>query len=196
MAQTHYHVVSLDAVADGIFHVLVNGQPRPQSRPVPLTKPKMVKTSHRNKKGLGSMTMVNPSKPLQVKMKKEIIRHMPANLPTPLFPPDAPLELQAIFKFSRPESHFARAPRCAENIKPEFRGLRFVTTVPDLDNCLKFIMDDPLRDTVYEDDRKVVKIEAVKVYDDHGECRGSTEITVKHAHCDHLPRVDNVIHIE
>jgi Holliday junction resolvase RusA-like endonuclease len=49
---------------------------------------------------------------------------------------------------------------------------------PDVDNCVKFIMDHPLEGLVYENDSAITSILAEKSWDDVGECLGRTVIEI------------------
>ena len=43
---------------------------------------------------------------------------------------------------------------------------------PDIDNCVKYVMDTPMEGVVYENDSFVVELDVKKSWDDEGECRG------------------------
>ena len=104
------------------------------------------------------------------------------NLPAPregyLFAEKVPLAVDVKFYYPRPQSHYVGGDRGGE-LKAEFRMANyFMVKKPDIDNCVKFVLDSPMEKLVYKDDCAVVKLNVVKCYDDERNSVGRTEITV------------------
>lgn len=85
-----------------------------------------------------------------------------------------PLVMRARFIFQRPKSHFGTG-RNLDRLKDS--APMHHTTKPDVDNCLKFIMD-VFNGEVWQDDTQVVTILAEKRYCGMGE-NPHTEITLE-----------------
>ena len=68
------------------------------------------------------------------------------------------LHIEMMFIFKRPKSHFNRSGSLKSRAKKEH------TSKPDIDNLVKFVLDS-LSSNFFEDDRQVVSINALKVYD-------------------------------
>ena len=56
--------------------------------------------------------------------------------------------------------------------------MTFVKRKIDVDNLSKFIMD-AMNGPMYNDDSQVVKLVAMKIYDDNNDCKGRTTVTIK-----------------
>ena len=61
-------------------------------------------------------------------------------------------------------------------LKPSAPG-KLYSVRSDVDNLAKFVMDS-LNGLVYVDDRQVVNLNAIKVLDSEGLCRGATEVEI------------------
>ena len=97
--------------------------------------------------------------------------------PIPVFQTNDHLSITLIFNQKRPRSHFVNnKPGGKERLKRFLpNGDRRPPTRTDVDNLAKFVLDS-LNGVLYDDDRQVVELKAVKRYDDVGECWGSTEV--------------------
>ena len=67
---------------------------------------------------------------------------------------DVPLEVHIELYFRRPKSHFKHG-----QLKPD--APKFVTKIPDVDNCVKFVLD-ALQPNVVTNDKFVTKVVAEK----------------------------------
>ena len=67
---------------------------------------------------------------------------------------DVPLVVFIEFYFRRPKSHFKK-----DELRPD--APKFVTKTPDVDNCIKFVLD-ALQPKVVADDKIVTKVIAEK----------------------------------
>jgi len=76
------------------------------------------------------------------------------------------------FRLRRPNDHFVGGKRCQlKDSAP--RG--FCVGRSDIDNLSKFVLDC-LNGLLFMDDRRVVSLTAMKVWDSHGTCEGSTTV--------------------
>ena len=78
------------------------------------------------------------------------------------------------FYMRRPNEHFKGKDRS----KPLKTGLPIAHTIaPDIDNLAKFVLDG-MNKLVCQDDKQVVKLTALKLYDSEGGCDGCTVVEV------------------
>mmetsp|Transcript_13467 Transcript_13467/g.29250 ORF Transcript_13467/g.29250 Transcript_13467/m.29250 type:complete len:343 (+) Transcript_13467:154-1182(+) len=96
--------------------------------------------------------------------------------PTVLFADHEFLKLSISFRMKRPMSHFIGNKPAPGRLKSTAPG-KLHSTRSDVDNLAKFVMDS-LNGLVYVDDRQVVDLNAIKVLDSEGLCRGATEIEI------------------
>jgi len=47
---------------------------------------------------------------------------------------------------------------------------------PDVDNCVKFVIDSPMEGVIYKEDSCIVKAVIEKHWDSQGECRGRMKL--------------------
>lgn len=88
----------------------------------------------------------------------------------PETPYTVPLHLEMDFYFSRPKSHFKSGKN--SHIKKE-NAPSWHTTKPDIDNCIKFVMD-ALNKVFWTDDKLVCRVSISKRYSD----KPRTEISI------------------
>ncbi|KAL7525213.1 hypothetical protein ACHAXR_000904 [Thalassiosira sp. AJA248-18] len=81
-----------------------------------------------------------------------------------------------VFRMKRPKSHFIGNKPGPGRLKPTAPG-KLYNTRSDVDNLAKFVMDS-LNGIVYDDDRQVVSLNAIKVLDSEGLCRGATDVEI------------------
>lgn len=132
--------------------------------PIALKRPKFhnIKT----KDGREFTNTYDPSK----KDKKTFLyaalsEHMPDK------PIEGPIELNVVFYMSRPKNHYGTGKN-SDKLKswaPQWHTVR-----PDLDNCLKMLMDS-FNETYWKDDSQICNITAKKIYT---ELQPRTEITI------------------
>ena len=101
-----------------------------------------------------------------------------------LFKKDAALVAKVTFFRPRPMSHFDKdGLRSVQNLTgkwmEECGKWTYCTSVPDIDNMSKFVLDEPLEGLIYANDKNVVELFCRKKYDSVGECYGRTMITVR-----------------
>ena len=81
----------------------------------------------------------------------------------------------------RPKSHFIASHPGPNRLKPlhDSKSLSIAASNrSDVDNLAKLVLDS-LNGVLYEDDRQVVELRAVKVMDREGVCGGATEVAVE-----------------
>ena len=94
------------------------------------------------------------------------------------------LEMTVVFKMRRPRSHYRNGIAEKERLKPLVNACSsdnydMVTGGRvDLDNLTKFVMDS-LNEVVYDDDRQVVKLKVLKVYDSDGDGSGGVDLMIR-----------------
>jgi len=132
----------------------------------------------------------NPSRPAQDSFRACLLELLPrAHRPTILddvgeserppellFPRHEYLKMSLVFRLRRPKSHFVGGRPGRGRLRPSAPG-RLHRGRADVDNLAKFVMD-ALNGLVYEDDRQVVHLDAIKVLDSEGECLGATEVDI------------------
>jgi len=96
--------------------------------------------------------------------------------PTVLFPQDDFLKMSIVFRMKRPKSHFVSNKPGPGRLKPSAPG-KLHSMRSDVDNLAKFVMDS-LNGLVYFDDRQVISLNAIKVLDTEGLCRGGTDVEI------------------
>lgn len=96
--------------------------------------------------------------------------------PTVLFPQDDFLKMSIVFRMKRPKSHFVSSKPGLGRLKPSAPG-KLHSMRSDVDNLAKFVMDS-LNGLVYFDDRQVISLNAIKVLDTEGLCRGGTDVKI------------------
>ena len=98
--------------------------------------------------------MYNPVKSLQKQFADACLEYLP------LKPLDGALEVQLIFYFKRPKSHY-RTGKYANKLKAT--APMYHTGTKDLDNLVKFVLD-ALNKKAYEDDGQICSIYTHKFY--------------------------------
>lgn len=83
-----------------------------------------------------------------------------------------PIELEAIFHFKRPKSHF-RTGKFADQLRDD--APKYNTSTPDIDKLLR-CLSDSLTGVLWHDDRQVCRIIALRIWTIEAEC---TEVTVR-----------------
>lgn len=78
----------------------------------------------------------------------------------PSVPLKGPLSIVAEFRFARPKAHYRTGKRAGE-LRPSAPFHH--TGKPDIDNCLKFVLD-ALNGLAWTDDRQIVQVSGVKVW--------------------------------
>ncbi|GMH91174.1 hypothetical protein TrST_g1724 [Triparma strigata] len=154
-------------------------------RPVPLNR-------HRTSKGF----VYNPSAKPQASLKDSVIEGMENYgdwrmaytesgedlRPISLFGGKV-IDLKLVFRLRRPRSHYVanRAGPGRLKVKgysAEYDDNRVTGGGMDLDNLIKFFMDS-MNGVLWDDDRQVVRVGGVKVWDDVGEGEGGIDFCVR-----------------
>jgi Holliday junction resolvase RusA-like endonuclease len=101
-----------------------------------------------------------------------------STVPTVLFPQNECLKLTILFRMKRPLSHFIASKPGPGRLKSAFAGQRLASNNRcDVDNLAKFVLDS-LNGLLYVDDKQVVSLNVLKVYDTEGSCLGATEVEI------------------
>jgi Holliday junction resolvase RusA-like endonuclease len=101
-----------------------------------------------------------------------------STVPMVLFPQNECLKLTILFRMKRPLSHFVASKPGPGRLKSTFAGQRLASNNRcDVDNLAKFVLDS-LNGVLYVDDKQVVCLNALKVYDTEGCCLGATEVEI------------------
>tara|TARA_R110002110_G_scaffold136051_1_gene320644 strand:- start:80 stop:523 length:444 start_codon:yes stop_codon:yes gene_type:complete len=140
---------------DNSITFYINGKPRPQQRH---------KTSFKN----GRMWNYDPSK--KEKAQFSII----AKTYAPKYPLNGPITMEVVCAFPRPKSHYGTGKnegKLKEKAAPDF------FQKPDLDNCLKFVMDALQINSIwYKDDCIINKATIDKIWAD--DCEPGTYVKI------------------
>lgn len=171
-ASTSYTIVPGTLVAfPGIrFSVEIEGPVKPLKRSICRCK----NSGFLSKMARIIPMLINPSHHDQVKMQNAIKNCIASHITTLVFAPRTPLLLQLHFFYQRPNYHFkAGKTRNVSNLVAQQKAFHgFMVQTPDIDNCVKYVMDTPMEGVVYENDSCVVELDVKKSWDDEGECRG------------------------
>jgi Holliday junction resolvase RusA-like endonuclease len=101
-----------------------------------------------------------------------------STVPMVLFPQNECLKLTILFRMKRPLSHFIASKPGPGRLKSTFAGQRLASNNRcDVDNLAKFVLDS-LNGVLYVDDKQVVCLNVLKVYDTEGCCLGATEVEI------------------
>ncbi|CAB9501168.1 unknown protein [Seminavis robusta] len=96
----------------------------------------------------------------------------------PIFGKKEAVSMTIKFYLKRPNSDFVRGIRNAGALKACFHGLFSAALIrPDIDNLCKFVLDS-CNGILYYDDFQVVKLVALKLRDNTGNCMGRTVIEI------------------
>ena len=134
------------------FTCKINGRPRPQYRNFATT----TKTTTKVK-------MFSPSKVNQI-LFLNAFKEALNTAPSGLFRCNGnPCTISVKFFFPRPKSHFSIRPN-GEDWPIKTNAAKFVTHAPDVDNCMKLVLD-ALQGTAYKNDSCVIHIKTTKLYD-------------------------------
>ena len=117
----------------------------------------------------------NPASDKVTAFKAHVKAGLPATQNAVVFPSGVPLTVALAFHMRRPNTDFRGGNRSAASLKKAAPATRPFS--PDIDNLVKFILDC-LNGVLFEDDRQVVQLTALKVLDNEGECNGRTAIEV------------------
>lgn len=99
-------------------------------------------------------------------------------IPTVLFPQNECLKLTILFRMKRPLSQFIASKPGPGRLKIAYAGQRLASNNRcDVDNLAKFVLDS-LNGVLYVDDKQVVALNVMKVYDTEGCCLGATEVEI------------------
>lgn len=141
------------------LRMIVRGGPRPLRR-------------HRTSRGF----VYNPSAPYQSAFRQVALDAlgMRADDP-PLFENEHSLSIRVVFRMQRPKSHFVGSKPGQGRLR---EGSEILPRKTDVDNLAKFVLDS-LQGIVYEDDKQVVALHLIKVWDSTDECRGATDIALR-----------------
>lgn len=128
------------------------------------------------------ITVWNPSKRDQALMRQCIegaIRPMLDEVPHPYFFQNKnSLSINLAFYMPRPNCHFRGGmERLYENVQMQYRTMQHIRT-PDIDNLVKFMLDEPLEGLVYGNDSHVTRVSAMKGFDNVGDCSGRIIVDV------------------
>jgi len=94
----------------------------------------------------------------------------------PFFMEDELLSIKIIFHQKRPKNHFISSKPGPGRIRPKILQ-SIPNTRVDVDNLAKFVLDS-LNQVLYVDDRQVVDLHVIKVYDNEHDCLGKTELYI------------------
>jgi Holliday junction resolvase RusA-like endonuclease len=103
---------------------------------------------------------------------------IPQGTQCPLFPRRAPVSVTIWFLMSRPVTHFVNRNRLGRLKSSALDSSRFPVMIPDIDNLIKFVLDS-LKGVAFGDDSQVVTVRAHRMWDDHGQCLGSTVVHLR-----------------
>ena len=142
---------------------------------------------HRTARGF----MYNPSKAAQDLFRDCLLEALPqeyhpvildsgdsdSDEPSVMFPENQFLKLSLTFRMKRPNNHFISSKPGPGRLKPNAPRKYYNNRSGDVDNLCKFVMDS-LNQVLYADDRQVVCLNAIKLLDSDGDCRGSTDVEI------------------
>mmetsp|Transcript_26996 Transcript_26996/g.42353 ORF Transcript_26996/g.42353 Transcript_26996/m.42353 type:complete len:268 (+) Transcript_26996:145-948(+) len=142
---------------------------------------------HRTARGF----MYNPSKAAQDLFRDCLLEALPQehhpviidsgdsdlDIPTVMFPENQFLKLSLTFRMKRPNNHFIGSKPGTGRLKPNAPRKYYNNRSGDVDNLCKFVMDS-LNQVLYADDRQVVCLNAIKLLDSDGDCKGSTDVEI------------------
>lgn len=117
----------------------------------------------------------NPASNKVAAFKALVKSAIPATQNGVVFPSGVPLTVSLTFHMKRPNTDFVGGNRFAGSLKRGAPAARPIS--PDIDNLTKFILDG-LNGVLFEDDRQVLQLTALKLLDNEGECMGRTVIEV------------------
>jgi Holliday junction resolvase RusA-like endonuclease len=134
------------------FACKISGRPRPQYRSYATTT-----------KAKGRVKLYSPSAENQ-KSFRDAFKDALNYAPKQLFRCNGnPCSITVKFYFPRPKTHFLLGPASQEwLLKPT--APKFVTNAPDIDNCVKLVLD-ALQGIAYKNDSCIVNIATTKLYD-------------------------------
>lgn len=180
-SEPEYWIDEMDNVAimnDGIKRIkfTIRGNPK-------------VLVRHRTARGF----MYNPSKASQDLFRHCLLEILPHeyhpiiidsgdddsddNEPSVMFPEHEFLKLSLTFHMKRPNNHFIGNKPGPGRLKPDAPRKFYNNRSGDVDNLCKFVLDS-LNRVLYADDRQVVCLNAIKILDSDGECKGSTDVEI------------------
>lgn len=134
------------------FKCKIDGTPRPLYRNFATTKASASK-----------VRLTNPSKPNLKSFKTSFSQALDKAQPNLFTLQGKPCILTVRFYFPRPKKHFIyNSFTSTYTVAPN--APLFVTKTPDLDNCIKLILD-ALQDVCYKNDFAVVHLDAAKIFD-------------------------------
>jgi hypothetical protein len=142
---------------------------------------------HRTARGF----MYNPSKASQDLFRDCLLEILPQehhpiiidsgdsgdNEPIVMFPEHEFLRLSLTFRMKRPNNHFVGDKPGPGRLKPNAPRKFYNNRSGDVDNLCKFVLDS-LNQVLYADDRQVACLNAIKVLDSDGDCRGATDVEI------------------
>jgi Endodeoxyribonuclease RusA len=112
---------------------------------------------------------------------------------SPIFLPNQQLAMTIVFNMKRPQNHFVSSKRGPGRLRKQYNTTHLLrdddrmdmypTTSSDVDNLAKFVLDS-MNDILYADDRQIVSLHAIKVYDsfcvdNDSCCLGSTNVCIR-----------------
>lgn len=121
---------------------------------------------------------------------KKPTMHIGSEISSVLFESYQQLAMTVVFYMKRPKSHFVSSKAGPGRLRLPYNltsgetvNSMYPTSTSDVDNLAKFVLDS-LNGVLYEDDRQVISLHAIKVYDDfcptnENCCLGSTEICIR-----------------
>ena len=141
-------------VVDVIYNLTLEGVPKPQARP-----------------RLGKCGFYNPGSKDAAALKTRIKGGI-SN--PPIFGSNEPVTVNIKFYMRRPNTHF----KCNDRLKPLKTSLPHThVAAPDIDNLMKSVLDG-MNELVYQNDKQVVQLTVLKLFDSEGGCDGRTEVEV------------------
>ena len=136
------------------FTCRIDGVPRPQAR--------SFATTHSGKR---KVNMFTPSAANQKSFGKAFETALKSYGQKVFSDNDFPYVIVVKFLFPRPKNHYIMDGSTRElNLSPSAPTL--VTKTPDVDNCVKLVVDG-LQNICYKNDCSVVKIDAMKMFNNH-----------------------------
>jgi Endodeoxyribonuclease RusA len=112
---------------------------------------------------------------------------------SPIFLSNQQLAMTIVFNMKRPQNHFVSSKRGPGRLRKKYNETTlehddndmdmYPTTASDVDNLAKFVLDS-MNGVLYVDDRQVVSLHAIKVFDSSCDdadrcCQGSTSICIR-----------------
>lgn len=121
----------------------------------------------------------NPARNTMQQFRTAIRQSLPITMHGAIFGRNVPVTLTIKFYLKRPNKDFVGGQRGAGRLRS---GLPLAAPItPDIDNLAKLVLDS-CNGLLYHDDRQVVKLAALKLRDNKGDCLGRTVVEISPFH--------------